>query len=845
MARDPFERQLDHGRKDRDLEGQFKSERIDDRGYAKSQHPAAVDRAAVDVVKGIALGQTTTDNDAAATIGSQNFPQATGDIYQEGLASLVGGKSGAVSAIDQFDAEDLSLFGYRIAEFRDDLREVEPSVDLDRGIEALVEKLSTDAMRDNNSISMSGLGGKLKHRNSASDLLVQLLSDPDIREFGTELFELVNEHAESDSLTHLLDSPKMTTILWEHQRTALREWVEAGSQGYVDMATATGKTVLGLAAIALRYGELHPHDQDLVVGNRELASVQSGSADPEVLIVAGNKLLLTQWHREFDEHLDIPSERTEPEESGSSYRVALNWGGTAKIDFRSAQSLASQGHVGGYDLVILDEAHQYSQSGRGQQRWGDVYEQLVSESNAVLAMSGSVQTGWEGDASARRALEKHLDLCFRYTLEEARKKGVIADFEWNVRYVPTTEGSAEKLATQTEPIKPYLDLGEGVLDTQKLGIEIPDRDNDFPSLDTVRAFVRTNDGKKLQNKSKRFDTLSSALLSRRTVGWNLSVRYDSIAEVVAENETRKTVVLIQSYEQTIKVKEAIVARLDSTPPIFALEGREGNIDRKVQNFNEGDSGVLIGPGKLLGTGVDLPDAEVAVNLATGNVTATLIQRIGRVLRNPSGQKEASFYHLVPRTTPENTIMPREDGYRHLVQMADFAQLGESIAKQPEFERGTASVGKTVTALREIGADHLEAFPRLYGDASGPEAQEILEERAAGIRAGIRSDHSDYMLSQADKARGEFSSPEEMEDHTSIKENELSDADRAELEMLERVVMNSTSSSQAQEIRLNAITRLTEFGAPGRKMLDNIAHGNEGIDEVAKKIAREQLRSIAE
>jgi hypothetical protein len=40
--------------------------------------------------------------------------------------------------------------------------------------------------------------------------------------------------------------------------------------------------------------------------------------------------------------------------------------------------------------------------------------------------------------------------------------------------------------------------------------------------------------------------------------------------------------------------------------------------------------------------------------------------------------------------------------------------------------------------------------------------------------------------------------------------------------------------------MNAIRRLTEFGAPGREMLETIADGDEVTDEMARETARAQL-----
>ncbi|MFC6720285.1 hypothetical protein ACFQHN_22415 [Natrialbaceae archaeon GCM10025896] len=84
--------------------------------------------------------------------------------------------------------------------------------------------------------------------NSTADILIQMLSDPVVAERVNEVLDAF-EDAYHTGLLAELDRPQMMTPLWNHQRDAIEEWLAAGSSGYVDMATATGKTVLGLAAI--------------------------------------------------------------------------------------------------------------------------------------------------------------------------------------------------------------------------------------------------------------------------------------------------------------------------------------------------------------------------------------------------------------------------------------------------------------------------------------------------------------------------------------------------------------------------------------------------------------------
>ncbi|GAA4297842.1 hypothetical protein GCM10023178_01330 [Actinomadura luteofluorescens] len=69
-----------------------------------------------------------------------------------------------------------------------------------------------------------------------------------------------------------------SVVLYEHQREALRAWIDAGSQGVLSMATGTGKTLTALSGMSAMAAALRQADRPLFV-----------------LIVAPYKILVRQW----------------------------------------------------------------------------------------------------------------------------------------------------------------------------------------------------------------------------------------------------------------------------------------------------------------------------------------------------------------------------------------------------------------------------------------------------------------------------------------------------------------------------------------------------------------------
>lgn len=717
----------------------FREDRLDRASFTKQQWPAQIDRAALDILHGDAIGKTRSSTDIGGTIGRYDFPEATGRFYVDGLHELAGDDSNLARALMRYDPDAIGNLVFHLNEFRKQLEDIDdPEMDVDRAVEALVEKAATEALERN--VRANGNDGaglrQLRDSDSASDLVLKLFSDPRIEGYADALIDIVTETWSKEGLLGRLDEPWMTTPLWQHQREALQNWIDNGQSGYVDMATATGKTVLGLGAIAARYGALHPVDSD-IISRKGL-----GDDDPRILIVAGNQLLLSQWRNELDEHLDIPPARTVPtKEEDGTMRIELAWG---TIEFRTAQTLLQTSSLN-YDLVILDEAHRYtirSSSGRG---WGDLFEALVNESAAILAMSGSIDGGWQGDSSVRDALEDKLNCVYQFSIPQARNRGVIADFRWNVRYSSATQEGEEKLAEQTRIISQNYNSRTGELDADSLGIDASEIGKRFPTYTALRSFAQSNVGRGFRDQSEKFDLFATALFTRQPIQWNLSPTDETIVDLVTRHAPRqKTVVLLQNYDDVSRLRSRLIddEGFDESD-IVVLESSNEDRIRKIQQFNQADSGVIIGPGDLLGVGVDLPDAEVAVNVARGGVNASLVQRIGRILRNPKGNKKAQFYHVVPQATGEWAIDRYEDGRKFLRQAVEFYALGESFKQIPSFSIADEHVGSTIAMLERAG-EH--SFKRL-GDEQVTDlvdtdttADALLDLRSA-IRAASDNDES--------------------------------------------------------------------------------------------------------
>ena len=729
---DPFKNQVDDRTSYTDLDEQFYDARLAKDSLTQGDWPSQIDRAAIDVTYGVALGTTDSAFDHGATIGRLDFGTACGPHYVDGLQALAGAQSDLPQLISEHDASDIGDLAFRLNELRVELTKLglddSEIGDLNRATEALIEKLITQHGDE-------GLSRQpLQQPEAVADLLYQLFSDPAVSNYADILIDSITADTGNsiggDSLLTHLDRPQMVTPLWDHQQRAITNWVANGTTGYVNMATATGKTVLGLAAIAHLFGDLHPTDTADIP-----AATRSPTGRASVLIVAGQDLLLEQWQSEFDEHLNIPRSRTQTDSDGDR-RIELAWG---DIEFRTAQELLTADSGLHYDLVILDEAHRYSSGRRDSRGWRDLFDDLTTDADSVLAMSGSIDDEWLGDSGVKDALEANLAQCIEFGITEAREQNVIADFRWDVCYAASNSGDTlDGVADSTTTLTPVYDTETHKFTPQELSGGVPETVPDtFETLRDLRSFAQSKDGKDARDQSEAFDTFATAAFSRRPKRWQLNPPHDTIRQLLTEHvPERKAVVLVQSYAQADAVSEYLTDWFDADTVYTPAKDEAAPYDT-ITGFKQADAGVLVGPGDVLGVGVDLPDAGIAVNLAKGGVNASLIQRIGRILRNPTGDKHAHFYHVVTIPGEADARIAGEDGRRLLRRASEFRALGSRFREHPGFVAVTDTTSHILRELETAGARATIADNRDTSDMVGDDvARALLDELIDEISATL-------------------------------------------------------------------------------------------------------------
>lgn len=697
MANDPLssiEKQLDSG-------ATFKSDLLSD--LEKQKWPDRIDYVAGQLTHGdyaIGLG---SGNPEYLTDG-YDLDQAARDFYLQGIAALTGDRSRESALPRSFRLGELLVEFAGLSDGLEhvDRHDVPPGEILSRIIMRRIQRQADEAE--------ARLARQLRADvETPRELVAELTTIP---ELALMVQSELPKSDDPETLTTKLASLDLTTELWDHQLESLALWLHHDMNAYVDMATATGKTVLGLAAVAhvVDSGSLHPSDQERLDNIFDGDRPEPYRDRPnDVLIVTTDDLLGVQWSRLFQVHCHTPPEFTTVDDDG----VQLPWG---RIDIRSASSLGDVDPTD-YRLAIFDEVHNYS----GRSGWGDYLLEFVESPCPVLALTGSVTDDLE---SLVTRSDRLFPLVYRYTHELALADGVIPDFEWTLSFTEIVESDTlsqfRETAHQFERVADY-DAGTYRLESETLTDAVPELTSaqateiagEYVSGSALAAGLRES-GDDGTAPTEELESLASGMSNRTIHRLNLRAALESVVETAEEAllEGRPVLVLTRSYGEA----EEIEAALECTNKrvikrLRAAQSAEDH-DATIRAFDEADTDekVLIGPGKRIGQGNDIQSVEVGINIARpgSGVNATLVQRLGRLLRDAGEKDTVEFYHVLGVPPADTIIEP--DGESFVRTVAEFfGQVLEpdtdGILKPPsvDVEGGVAS---DIVALERQGAPNV-------------------------------------------------------------------------------------------------------------------------------------------
>ncbi len=109
--------------------------------------------------------------------------------------------------------------------------------------------------------------------------------------------------------------------------------------------------------------------------------------------------------------------------------------------------------------------------------------------------------------------------------------------------------------------------------------------------------------------------------------------------------------------------------------------KDKKIENNIKKFEKTEHGALIAP-KLLDEGVDIPDAEIGINVSGAKTKLQLVQRMGRILRKKQN-KQPTFHHFI--AVPQENYIENLDSKQFVKELYWIRELGEQI-KKPEITK---------------------------------------------------------------------------------------------------------------------------------------------------------------
>jgi len=536
-------------------------------------------------------------------------------------------------------------------------------------------------------------------QSEAADRLVEILIDE-----TSTLGGLDPDHVKSE-----LRYPVLMISLWFNQLKGLNRWLDEGRHGILEMATATGKTVAGIAAIAHLCGDLPDHPQH-----------EPRTEDANILIVAHSNAILSQWKRELSEKLGLPHGVLQADAQPSDLHFS-----TGTIQFQTAYSLLPsydpdlKPH---YDLVIVDEVHHYS----NEKGFGQAVKRPSFDD--ILGLSATI--GKEEDDPLRDTIENE----------------IIPNFEWKVHPTALDPDEREEWRKSTRSITNKFNEIQSSNESHRI---LEDLSIPFNRLEDLGDFVQAQKAIPYSEHDPpdAWEELQNAIYSRTDIRHRSQPKIQSAIDLAQDYLTKRDNIKIVMFSMRIETTEEIQAALSAhTDHAYAVHSQVASSTRKkdqiinerIRKFSNADRGVLIAP-QLLDEGIDVPDAEIGINVAGTKTKLQLVQRMGRVLRK-HGSQEPRFHHFV--AIPDQDFVPGLDSKAYVQELNWVHELGELIRQQPQIE--PADVDEEILEQAEergyeLWAQHLVEEWEVETVQGSVELKEVFDALTLEIAQQLRTD----------------------------------------------------------------------------------------------------------
>lgn len=382
--------------------------------------------------------------------------------------------------------------------------------------------------------------------------------------------------------------------LWDWQAEAMQAWEDNGRLGIVEAVTGSGKTRLGLVAVA--------------------QAVEEGS---RAAVVVPTIELLHQWKRELDGLLGVRVGLMGDgnDDSLGSFQILVATAASARTKYLGLPSGVS-------GLLVADEVHRFASSSN---RFGleDAFDQR-------LGLSATYE---RQDGLHEEVLLPYFDEVV-YTLRypRAKRDGVIAEVRMAMIGVDLLPGERVE----------YTKLSDVV--SKMTGRLV----NEFGApREPYSAFMAA------VNRMAESGTIREGIAAKRylkAVGDRRRLLAETPNKLSALRLLEDAIELADRtivFTTTTNSADAVAEDLDDIG--FAVASHHSKVERnerkrRLDAFASGDLGILT-TAQTLNEGVDVPSADLGIIFGGSRQRREMVQRLGRILRLKEDDRHARFVVL--------------------------------------------------------------------------------------------------------------------------------------------------------------------------------------------------------
>lgn len=392
---------------------------------------------------------------------------------------------------------------------------------------------------------------------------------------------------------------KEKIILRDHQIPALNKWIENNNSGIIEMATGTGKTYVGLAALEYY-----------------IKNVKKGIS----IVCAPRKEICDQWKKKIKYHIEFDS--------------AIFVGGGKNKWIGQAENILhdfihdrknSIVFISTYDslkdilklitlnnisnvFLLADEVHTLGAKEKKKLICNPEFVSLISYKMGLSATPDRMYD-IEGNEAINNFFKKTV---YKYSLAKAIKHGILCKYEYKINLIEMTSNEFDDYISSTKKIaKAYHAVIDSALD-----------EDVYSALLNKRA----NIVKQATNKFIGLEQIIKELLDKKDISFSF---------IFCINTEQKN--------HVIEILEEFSDILYSQ-----ITGDEDSAQRaKILDAFSNERIHLLLSMKILDEGVDIPSAKNAIILSSSTNPREYIQRRGRVLRKaPDEEKIAKIIDFV-------------------------------------------------------------------------------------------------------------------------------------------------------------------------------------------------------